>query len=235
MTPVISAPLIYELGKDGSFEFHFINGQTEVSPFPGLADVYPGPFYRYYDQGAAAVTKVAASIKNLSASTAEPEAYSRELRQLWNEDPQPEKAQAFIREFAEHDTSGPYDGLLGFSEGASIAANLLIDQRYAAHRRPFKCAIFLSGFPPFDHSNGNFHLADDSSEIIRIPTGHILGAKDPARPLSKALFNLCDKNTASFYEHGQGHNIPWAQPTTKAMANLIREVCLSAAEKTASF
>ena len=206
------------------FDFHFLNGLHEVPRFPGLESHDRGPFFRYYDRDTADLTKIVQSLDSLPASTSSPEHFARHVRRLCPGDAQSEAATQYVRDFASNGQLRPFDGLLGFSEGASIAANVLIEQQRSSSFGPFKCAIFISGTPPMRPADGEPYLADEMGEMIVTPTVHILGAKDPGRRGGVALFNLCTNGTASLYEHGQGHEIPKAPAITKKMAEQIREM-----------
>lgn len=118
------------------------------------------------------------------------------------------------------DEEGPFDGVLGYSLGASTAASLVIDEqrRYSKESRVpmLRAAIFFMGFPPMDADTdalGNQEtdcmlLADTSSEVIQIPTFHVVGSLDPMAPAGKALFNMCDVEKEHVFDHGQMHTIP---------------------------
>lgn len=72
---------------------------------------------------------------------------------------------------------GPFEGIIGYSEGAAVAATMLIhEQRRAARKgiQPmFKYAIFFAGWPPIDPDTHGMLLSDWTEEIITIPTCHI--------------------------------------------------------------
>lgn len=226
----IVAPLNYELGKHQAVEFHFLNGPHEVPRFPGLDCHYHGPFFRYYGRDAADVTQVACSMQNLPTSGISPENFLRELRQLCPGDVNPELATQCVLEFAQNSDLGPFDGLLGFSEGASVVASVLMHCERSRSLRPFKCAILICGAPPFRPGNEDPYLADVVGQIIRTPTVHILGAKDLGRRGGLALYNLCINGTASLYDHGKGHEIPRVPAITKNMAILIRDMIVRVEE-----
>ena len=211
-------------------EFHFLGGSHEVPGFPGLESHYHGPFFRYYGLDAADVTQVAFSMQSLSTSGSSPEDFSRKVRHLCPGDVNPELATQRVLEFARNSDLGPFDGLLGFSEGASVAANVLMHSEQSRSLRPFKCAILICGAPPFRPGNEDPYLADVVGQIISTPTLHILGAKDPGRLGGLALYNLCTTGTASLYDHGKGHEIPRVPAITKKMAKLIQETIIRVEE-----
>lgn len=230
----IVAPLIYELGKHQAVEFHFLNGPHEVSRFPGLETYYHGPFFRYYGRDAADVTQVAFSMQSLPTWGSSPENFSRNLRQLCPGDINPELATHHVLDFARNSDLGPFDGLLGFSEGASVVASMLVDCEQSRSLKPFKCAILICGAPPFRPGNEDPYLADEVGKIISTPTLHILGAEDPGRCGGLALYNLCMDGTASLYDHGRSHEIPRVPAITKKMAVLIRDMIVRVEETSQS-
>lgn len=227
----IVAPLNYELGKHQAVEFHFLNGPHEVPRFPGLESHYHGPFFRHYGRDAPNVTQVAFSMQSLPTLGSTPENFSRRLRQLCPGDVNPELATQRVLEFARDSDLGPFDGLLGFSEGASVVASVLINCEQSRSLRPFKCAILICGAPPFRPGYvEDPYLADVVGQIIKTPTVHILGAKDPGRCGGLALYNLCINGTASLYDHGKGHEIPRVPAITKNMAIPIRDMIVRVEE-----
>jgi hypothetical protein len=72
---------------------------------------------------------------------------------------------------------GPFDGIIGYSEGATVAATLILHEqrRFETHGIPpmFKCALFFAGWPPMTPELDTLVLADESDLIITIPTCHI--------------------------------------------------------------
>lgn len=118
----------------------------------------------------------------------------------------------------------PYDGVLGFSEGASLAAALMLRQKSQGKACPFQFAIFVCAVPPFRWDNGDLVLPNETTDRILIPTVHILGADDPGRQAGKIMYDLCQESSASLIYHKGGHTIPWDLKTTAVMAEAIRRV-----------
>ncbi|KAF3057733.1 FSH1 domain-containing protein [Trichoderma simmonsii] len=55
---------------------------------------------------------------------------------------------------------GPFDGVIGFSQGAAVAATVIAHEaKLNPHQELFKVAIFLSSTGPFDLSAGRLRLA----------------------------------------------------------------------------
>ncbi|KAK3286521.1 hypothetical protein CYMTET_5921 [Cymbomonas tetramitiformis] len=111
---------------------------------------------------------------------------------------------------------GPYDGVLGFSQGAAMAAMLL---RTSPH--PFKFGIIVSGFIPRDptlaHALSSGHTC--------CPTLHICGSSDQRVPMegSKALLEVFEEN-GELFEHSSGHCIPTGSETKQVLRAFIDRV-----------
>lgn len=59
---------------------------------------------------------------------------------------------------------------------------------------------------------------------IRIPTVHVVGAKDPRNLAGHQLHALCHPDIAKIYEHAGGHDIPRNEATSTSIARLVRWV-----------
>jgi predicted esterase len=117
-------------------------------------------------------------------------------------------------------SEGPFDCVVGYSQGASLAATYLIRtaQRHPSAPLPFRCAIFFSGGRPLDPKaldEGRLHLIDPddpAGAAIGLPTANIWGRNDMLWPgSSEVLFKLCDPAVRSSYIHDEGHDIPGAR------------------------
>jgi hypothetical protein len=75
------------------------------------------------------------------------------------------------------DKEGPFDGIVGYSEGATIAGTLLLHEQMRERdegRAPMlKCALFFGGWPPMTPTLDGIVLADQSELMIDVPTTHI--------------------------------------------------------------
>ena len=142
---------------------------------------------------------------------------------------------------------GPFDGILGYSEGATVAATLLLHEqrRFETHGIPpmFKCALFFAGWPPMSPTFDTIVLADESDLTITIPTCHVskyrgfevlflvdllklitVGSLDPYLAGSIALYNICDMDTAYLFDHAKGHTLPRDKNTVKELGDIIRRM-----------
>ena len=214
---------MYELGKDKPVDFHFLNGATKAESFPGISDHFEGPFYRFYDEDAPNVAALPPWMFNLSSQDMTPEDFMRRLRHECIPVINPSSALDSIQRYVEDQTE-PFEILLGYSEGASVAASLLLHQASTLCAKPFQGAIFICGSPPYDGARHESVLADEDGRRINVPTAHVVGSADPTRLAGLALYNICSDVSASIVDHGKGHAIPWDRTSTKAMAQAVRGV-----------
>lgn len=86
-----------------------------------------------------------------------------------------QEAMDYLYRIMEED--GPFDGIIGYSEGATVAATLLLHEQRRFETEGiepmFKCALFFAGWPPMSPELDRIVLADESELTITIPTCHI--------------------------------------------------------------
>ena len=129
---------------------------------------------------------------------------------------------------------GPFDGILGISEGATVAATFLIDYLQKVAKNELKAelrgAIFISGGPPYTADGKDVVLADENGQMISIPTCHIIGCNDAVIDGCVALYHLCDEDSATIVDHGKGHMVPRDEHSLGIMAKGMRDLitCCSA-------
>lgn len=108
---------------------------------------------------------------------------------------------------------GPFDGVMGFSEGGAVAAALLVldaRQRFAH----FKCGIFFCAAAPMDpetvlQGDTGFMDAARDGVVIHVPTAHIWASNDEKHELmGKDLVGLCNAALREEYVHEMGHSVP---------------------------
>lgn len=104
-------------------------------------------------------------------------------------------------------TQGPFDGVVGFAQGGTLAAVL------AAMQHPvirFRFAVCISSFP----SRAAAHRDFVAPGTVGLPSLHVLGEHDilvtPDR--SERLFEAFDARTSVLVRHGGGHFVPSAWP-----------------------
>lgn len=140
----------------------------------------------------------------------------------------------FIKDYIEK--NGPFDGIIGFSQGAAMAAAVAntITELVPSHG-PFKVALLFSGFvftQPIGNANALNHVATEDLEeykknvIIRpefqkifTPTGatkiiNVFGSADMTVPAirSEYLASLYDPLRVKNFKHDGGHFLPNKKP-----------------------
>lgn len=182
--------------------FHFLEGEVDSDPGPGIAGYYDGPYYSYYRF---------------------PRSFSAE------DDDESEILEAYDLLYECISIHGPFDGVLGFSHGGTLAAGFLIHHAKMLPQEPplFRCAIFVNSLPPFRMHPGEYPVIDEGLEgYIQIPCVNVAGAKDPLFECSLALHQICDPQRSTFVVHGKGHDIPTDQKNVAIMATAIRKLSI---------
>ncbi|XP_015183236.1 PREDICTED: UPF0483 protein CG5412 [Polistes dominula] len=102
-----------------------------------------------------------------------------------------------------HQEQGPFDGILGFSQGAAFATILCIMQKKNMYPFRFNFAIIISGFKSLCKLHAEYY-----TETIDIPSLHIYGRTDKVIPTDMTekvcgLFKYCNRVI-----HDGGHYMP---------------------------
>ncbi|KAF7595010.1 hypothetical protein BBP40_007611 [Aspergillus hancockii] len=118
---------------------------------------------------------------------------------------------------------GPFDGVMGFSQGAALACSLLINHAATNDVPLFKVAIFICGAPPYESSGREFVKPVPGVYPVNIPTTNIVGKQDKIYDASMLLYGLCEPSKAEFYDHGSRHLIPFDLRNTEAMVAAIEK------------
>ena len=97
---------------------------------------------------------------------------------------------------------GPFDGILGFSQGATLAAIALATPRM---RERFGFGIFVSGM-----KSRAAETATLAYDAVTVPTLHVIGRKDRVMPvgMSEGLFEAMTSSARMRATHGGGHVVP---------------------------
>lgn len=97
---------------------------------------------------------------------------------------------------------GPFDGFMGFSQGACLVGLLAAMQQKGYLPYSFKFAIFASGFRSGSLVHKGFY-----DEDISLPSLHVYGESDSIIPkeMSESLINLFIKPVVA--EHSGGHYV----------------------------
>ena len=95
--------------------------------------------------------------------------------------------------------NGPFDVLLGFSQGASFVTR--IAYLCTQESIPILALVLIGGVEPSD-------IHPTSRPAITIPSLHIHGEADPYLERSKGLLKYFDSSCATVLNHSEGHQIP---------------------------
>lgn len=119
---------------------------------------------------------------------------------------------------------GAWVSVLGFSQGARIAASLLLQQqRRFVHQYDFSFGVLLAGRGP---------LVDFCPELkpetqdmcLFIPTIHVHGSRDPGLPLHRKMLDLCcGSGTTCLVKWDGDHRLPIRKSDVRKVVTAILE------------
>ena len=111
------------------------------------------------------------------------------------------------------ESQGPFDGILGFSQGAAFVSLLCVLRNDPAYKIEFKFAILIAGFQ--SSVSPHHHMY---SNPIDCPSFHTIGSTDRVIPTqaSEELLGKFVNGTA--YRHDGGHYVP-ANPQLRTAIN----------------
>lgn len=133
--------------------------------------------------------------------------------------------------------AGPFVGVIGFSQGARLAAGLLHeaqDRKGDGLLKGLRFGVLMNGsYPPLRQSSSpstalprlseHMHREwnDQHEGLIHTPSIHVHGRRDGALPLSKLLEKCFDPNSATVLEYDNGHHLPVLDDDTKVIADHV--------------
>ncbi|XP_074869434.1 esterase OVCA2 isoform X2 [Carettochelys insculpta] len=100
---------------------------------------------------------------------------------------------------------GPFDGLLGFSQGAALAAIVCALQQRGDARFPFRFAVLIAGFKSRAAPHGRYFR-----EPIAAPSLHVLGESDRVIPAALSRELAAHFREPAVLSHPGGHFVPAA-------------------------
>ena len=209
MLSLFIGSLTAELERDGSATFYYLQGPLESPPGPNIKTYYDPPYFTFYNW---------------------PRCFSPA------DDKSMEDAYHFLSKTIADE--GPFDGLLGFSHGSTLAAGYLAHlakDRQDVWDLPVRCAVLFNSLPPFqvkDFVRGTSRTRDIKHLFydeglegwLKIPTLHIVGQADFIYEHSMKLYELCDAKTRTLVSHKGGHELPAEEDLVKEVAKGIREL-----------
>ncbi|CAO3684934.1 unnamed protein product [Rhizopus stolonifer] len=131
---------------------------------------------------------------------------------------------AFIRQTLIE--QGPFDGILGFSQGASFAAILteLLEKQSPEfrHHDPLKFSILVSGFRPNLQEAPSWLLM--KKQGLKTPTLHCIGDSDTwVSPEKSFTLTQLFENPVIF-RHSGGHYLPSTPTSQEAFARFLHSI-----------
>lgn len=191
-----------DVGDDKVSTFYFTHGPCKAVPPSGFEDYFgPAPHYRFIEPDVIESQGQANDVLSRIREFPECESPEETMRELLrgqgpSEDSSGSDTDSDIMETSTPVASahrstdhaikyllevvkrdGPFDAIVGYSEGATVAATMLLYQQRMQKlwgAKPlFKYAIFFAGWPPLDPKTHDIVLADESEERIQTRTLHI--------------------------------------------------------------
>ena len=141
--------------------------------------------------------------------------------------------------------TGPWVGLIGFSQGAKLSASLLYDQQIRVEKEgkadtDYKFAVLLAGRSPLvsfcEHSrhpalvmpgqvSEGFDYPHPSPHVLRLPTIHVHGLSDAGIHLHrKMLRQYHDEKSATVIEWDGAHRVPIKKTDVEKITDEIYRV-----------
>ncbi|KAI1176831.1 serine hydrolase FSH [Nemania sp. FL0916] len=106
------------------------------------------------------------------------------------------------------DLQGPFDGFVGFCEGASVASTILAhDKEWPNSTVGVKCAIFFAGLPPLNLVTARRCDVALDGVLVRVPTVHIWD-KESDPDGCQELADVCIEASREVLNHDLGHGVP---------------------------
>lgn len=126
---------------------------------------------------------------------------------------------------------GPYDGVMGFSLGATFVMSWMFKKLREQKdnkpvQLPFKVGIFFSAPGLLQYHDllteelfgSKFNPADG---LLDIPTAHIWGCHDRDKEKAEAASQACNELVRSVFVHDKGHEIPISSDNVILMVKAI--------------
>ncbi|KAJ5588139.1 hypothetical protein N7537_010817 [Penicillium hordei] len=128
-------------------------------------------------------------------------------------------------------TEGPYDGVMGFSLGATFVMSWMFKKLREQKdnkpvQLPFRVGIFFSAPGLLQYHDllaeelfgSKFNPADG---LLDLPTAHIWGCHDRDKEKAEAASQACNELVRSVFVHDKGHEIPISSDNVILMVKVI--------------
>lgn len=137
------------------------------------------------------------------------------------------ESMAYVADYISRE--GPFDGLLGFSQGAIVCATMMLNVPQWPALPTCVQYVILVGCPPINDQTVKplFEAADKQSLL---PSLHVSGMSDTliTPEMSQIVFNYFDPSSAEFYLHKGGHYCPNDSDFRRKLREFIARVSGSA-------
>jgi len=124
-----------------------------------------------------------------------------------------DEAVKFVQSYI--DRAGPFDGLLGFSQGANLASLLTGEAEREGQTPPWRFVVLLCGSYSI-WGEGKF------PQPLRTPSLHFIGREDPRWEMTEALVDVFSEKTRQVIREDAGHR----PPRDPATVDLLRAFML---------
>jgi len=187
--------LVTRLEAEQGFEFHFVDGPLNSPGHEEVLGLSPGPFYRWFSWTAP------------NPSAEDRESVKEAIRLLYT----------CIAD------EGPFEGILGFSQGATLAYGFL---QHHANQNPLAPAHDLFRFAILFSAPGLAKIrgVNDGAAKVGVPSLHICGRADPWERESLSLVELCECGSATVIRHSLGHTIPRDRATVSMIVDAVEKL-----------
>lgn len=186
-----------DVGDDKVSTFYFCHGPCKAVPPAGFEDYFgPAPHYRFIEPDVADSQGSSSDVLSRIRDFPDCESAEDTMRELLRGGdvsdsetdsdagtPSPvatahrstDNAIKYILDVVKK--HGPFDAIVGYSEGATMAATMLLwqqrRQKMWGTKPLFKYGVFFAGWPPLDPKTHDIVLSDESDERIETRTLHI--------------------------------------------------------------
>ncbi|KAF0686291.1 Aste57867_21897 [Aphanomyces stellatus] len=132
-------------------------------------------------------------------------------------------------------TRGPFDVVLGFSQGAAMAT-LLTAHYYATSRHvPYAAVVLCCGKLPQDGMPVSLQLQPNRLKFnLPIPSLHILGKRDSRYGWGLKLADSYDAGARHMFLHDDGHRFPTVAQHKPMYDDMVRHLRLLCGSQTAT-
>ena len=216
-----------QLSNDENITFYYAQGFLESRPPTWLEAAVDGPPYlKFYEWESDDLEEFGDHIRSLGPPAETPSPFP--LAEFLKRPPEPWSVGVTLDYlYNVIEDEGPFDGVIGISEGASVAATLLIEDIQACKAKQtqsrFRCGIFYIGAPAWWADGSRAWLAEEHGQVIDLPTCHVMGMNDIFKEGAEALLKICNSDKALVIADPGGHRIPQDHETNKLMADWVRE------------